>query len=93
MLTMNQKRRAAEARHLRQVRASAAPGTGATHAAGAGDNHAAPLAPHGVRIHADEVKLLRNLEAVPCSGHRELRQGTPTPLGGPRPLFPLLQSA
>lgn len=36
----------------------AVPGTGAAHAAGAGDNHPAPLAHHGVRVHATGVKLL-----------------------------------
>lgn len=71
----------------------ATPGTGAAHAAGAGDNHPAPLAHHGVQVHATGVKLLRNPEAVQRSGYREPHQGTPTPLGAPASLFPLLQSA
>lgn len=71
----------------------AAQGTGAAHAAGAGDNHPAPLAHHGVLVHATGVKLLQNPEAGQRSGYREQHQGTPTPLGAPAPLFPLLQSS
>lgn len=90
VLTMNQKRKAAKARHLLQVTALAAPRTGAAHAAGAGDNHLARLAHHGVCVHGARITLLRSPEAEQCWG-AEPRQGTPTPLRGPRPLFPLLQ--
>lgn len=84
VLTMNQKRKAAQAGHFCQVRAHETPRTSAAHTKGAGDNHLVLLAHHDVCTHAAEITLRQSPGAVQCSS------STPTPLGGPRPLFPLL---
>lgn len=87
VLTMNPKRKVAQARHLCQVRASEAPRTGAVYTTGAGDNHLALHSYHDVRIHAARVTLRRSSEAVQCSQRGKPCRGTPTPLGAPAPFF------
>lgn len=86
VLTMNQKRKAAEARNLLQVTALAAPRTGAAHAAGAGDNHLARLAHHGVCVHGARITQLRSPGAEQCSG-RGASTRYPDSAQGPPPPF------